>query len=194
MAQKQDPRDIIIAELQAEVDYLMRTMKEVADVTDQVMEEQDRLHAIELENQGLRLRAESHERENTFKREVNAVYSSFIDTQTSVLQTLQGGRASATATPGSVQNQLEALARKMASLNQSVEIMLDGGHPGPLLSEALEHWFKVRSGLGLDQKKVDTDYNRVKDFISFAGDKPINRYRYLECKRDFRVTYESGSS
>ncbi len=180
MAQKQDPRDIIIAELQAEVDYLMRTMKEVADVTDQVMEEQDRLHAIELENQGLRLRAESHERENTFKREVNAVYSSFIDTQTSVLQTLQGGRASATATPGSVQNQLEALARKMASLNQSVEIMLDGGHPGPLLSEALEHWFKVRSGLGLDQKKVDTDYNRVKDFISFAGDKPINRYRYLE--------------
>lgn len=56
MAQKQDPRDIIIAELQAEVDYLMRTMKEVADVTDQVMEEQDRLHAIELENQGLRQR------------------------------------------------------------------------------------------------------------------------------------------
>lgn len=30
MAQKQDPRDTIIAELQAEVDYLMRTMKEVS--------------------------------------------------------------------------------------------------------------------------------------------------------------------
>ncbi|KAE8235102.1 hypothetical protein A4X03_0g9900, partial [Tilletia caries] len=180
MAQKQDPRDIIIAELQAEVDYLMRTMKEVADVTDQVMEEQDRLHAIELENQGLRLRAESHERENAFKREVNTVYSSFIATQTSVLETLQRGKATGAAAPESVQTQLEALARKMACLNQSVEIMLDGGHPGPLLSEALEHWFKVRSGLGIDQKKVDTDYNRVRDFISYAGDKPINRYRYLE--------------
>lgn len=30
MAQKQDPRDTIIAELQAEVDYLMRSMKEVS--------------------------------------------------------------------------------------------------------------------------------------------------------------------
>lgn len=127
MAQKQDPRDIIIAELQAEVGYLMRTMKEVAGVTDRFMEEQDRLHAIEVENQGLRLRPESHERENVFKREVNAVHSSFIDTQTSVLQKLQPGRTITTTTPENVQNQLEALARKMASLIRSVEIMLDGG-------------------------------------------------------------------
>lgn len=180
MSEIQDPRDSIIAELKAEVEYLMKATQQIADVTDEVMEEQDRLHAIELENQELRLKAKALERENAFKLEVNAVYSSFVDTQTMVLETLRRTKAAGTSPSDTVQVQLQALASKMMNLSQSVEIMLDGGRPGPLLSAALEHWFRVRSGMGIDQKKIDTDYNRVKDFIGYAGDKPINKYRYLE--------------
>ncbi len=51
------------------------------------------------------------------------------------------------------------------------------------MSEAPEEWHVVRGGLGNDQKKVDTDYNRLRDFITFAGDKPINKYRCLEFQR-----------
>ena len=179
MREYQDPRDAIIAQLKAEVEYLINGAREIAEITDQVMAEQDRLHAIELENHELRIKAAAIERDNAFKREVNDVYSSFLNTQATILETLQRP-ASASVTPDPVIPGLEALADKIASLNKSVEIMLDGGRPGPLLSVALEEWFSVRCGLGIDQKKIDTDYNRIKDFIRFSGDRPINKYGFLD--------------
>lgn len=176
----QDPRDAIVAELKATIANMMEDARKIADVTDQIMDEQDRLHVIELENQEYRTTAASLERENAFKRQVNDVYSSFISTQATILENLQRRRETrpVAETPGL--SGLKALSDKIAALSSSVEIMLDGGRPGPLLSEALEDWFGVRSGLGIDQKKIDTDYNRVKDFIQFSGDKPINKYGFLD--------------
>ena len=180
MQENEDPRDAIIAELKAYIGTLMEDAQQIADVTDQVMEEQERLHAAQLELQENRLKAEALERDNAFKREVNAVYASYIQTQTAVLETLQRGGSAGTSAANAVLPQLEALSNKIAQLSKSVELVLDGGHPGPMLSVALEEWIEVRSGLGIDQKKIDTDYNRVKDFITFAGDQPINKYRYLD--------------
>ena len=180
MNEDQDPRDAIIAELKDVISSLIEDARQVADVTEQVMAEQDRLHALELENQEYRLNASAIERDSAFKREVNDVYSSFINTQAMILETLHRRRETEPLNPDPILPGLEALSEKIASLNSAVEIMLDGGRPGPLLSVALEEWFSVRSGLGIDQKKIDTDYNRIKDFIEFSGDKPINKYRFLD--------------
>lgn len=180
MNENQDPRDVIIAELKATIANLMDDARKIADVTDQVMDEQDRLHAIEVENQVYRMRADSLERENAFKRQVNDVYSSFINTQATMLGTLQHRRESKPLVQEPILPELKSLSDKIAALSSSVEIVLGGGRPGPLLSEALEEWFRVRSGLGIDQKKIDTDYNRIKDFVQFSGDKPINKYGFLD--------------
>lgn len=180
MNENQDPRDAIIAELKSVINGMMDDAKQVADATDHIMEEQDRLHAIELENREYRIRADVIARENALKREVNEVYSSFIATQATVLESLHRDRHAGLASADNPISGLAALSDKITSLNDSVALMLDGGKPGPLLSVALEEWFPIRSGLGIDQKKIDTDYNRIKDFIKFAGDKPINKYRFLD--------------
>lgn len=78
---------------------------------------------------------------------------------------------------------LAELMSGFSSLSSAVQTLLDGGPARPIMSEALEEWHIVRGGLGIDQKKVDTDYNRLKDFIAFAGDKPVNKYRFLEFQR-----------
>lgn len=78
---------------------------------------------------------------------------------------------------------LAELVSGFSSLSAAVQTLLDGGETRPLMSETLEEWHTVRSGLGIDQKKVDTDYNRLKYFIAFAGDKPVNKYRFLEFQR-----------
>ncbi|WP_435269005.1 hypothetical protein, partial [Shinella sp. BE166] len=57
MNENQDPRDAIIAELKAVISSLIEDARQVADVTDQVMAEQDRLHALELENQEYKVSA-----------------------------------------------------------------------------------------------------------------------------------------
>jgi len=114
------------------------------------------------------------------QREVNAVYTSTIETQKMVLATLDRAKSERATGTNDVLPLLEALSNKIADLGKSVELVLDGGHLGPLLSVALEEWIRIRGGLALDPKKVDTDYNRVKDFITFAGDKPINKYGYLD--------------
>ncbi|WP_172965685.1 tyrosine-type recombinase/integrase [Agrobacterium sp. FDAARGOS_525] len=180
MQDSQDPRDAIIAELRAYIEDLREEAQQIADVTDQVMEQQEQLHALELEKQANRLKVEALERDNAFKREVNAVYTSTLETQQMVLATLQRAKSERVNGTSDVLPHLEALSSKIADLGRSVELVLDGGHPGPLLSVTLEEWTKVRGGLGIDGKKIDTDYNRIKDFITFAGDKPINKYRYLD--------------
>lgn len=170
-----DPRDLIIAELRAYIKDLKDEAQQIADVTDQVMEQQEELHAIELEEQANRLRVEALERDNAFKREVNAVYTSTIETQKMVLATLDRAKSERANGTNDVLPLLEALSSKIADLGKSVELVLDGGHPGPLLSAALEEWTKLRGGLGIDGKKVDTDYTRK--FLT--GTQPILALRSL---------------
>ncbi|MFP5077417.1 site-specific integrase [Rhizobium sp. YIM 134829] len=180
MEENHDPRDAIIAELKAHIQNLMEDAREIAEVTDQVIEKQEQLHKAQMEEQQNRSKFEAIERDIAFKREVNAVYASYIDTQAAVIETLQRGSGVNGPAANALLPQLEAISNKIAHLSKSVELVLDGGHPGPLLSVALEEWINVRGGLGIDPKKVDTDYNRIKDFIAFAGDHPINKYRYLD--------------
>lgn len=61
---------------------------------------------------------------------------------------------------------------------------LDGGPPRPFLSESLEQWTnEIRYHEGIDPKKVRTDQNRINDFKEFAGDRPVNKYDFLDFQK-----------
>ncbi|CAN7610667.1 site-specific integrase [Rhizobium leguminosarum] len=74
---------------------------------------------------------------------------------------------------GALQSQVEVLSGK-------VDTSLDGGPTRPLLSEVLDPWIEQRRGLQIDKSKLKTDYNRINDFIKFAGDKPVNKYVFSD--------------
>lgn len=176
-----DPRDAIIAEMQAQIDELMEGSRQIAEITDEVMGQQERAHAAELDQQANQLKADALERENGLRREVNAAYLSYLETQATVLETLQRAKArNIPSPPEAIQPQLEALFAKVESLSDSVAMSLDGGPPRALFSDALEEWHKMRGGLGIDPKKVDMDYARMKDFMAYAGDRPVNKYRFFD--------------
>ncbi|RWX75962.1 hypothetical protein EPK99_20035 [Neorhizobium lilium] len=185
MSKLQDPRDAIVADLRRQIDELMEETRKTAVITDKVMEQQERVHAAELETQTLRLTAKALERESGFRRDVNAVYSSYLDTQATVLETLNSAKKGiASSASDAVLPKLEALSIRIASLSEAVETVLDGGPVRPLMSIALDEWHtSVRLGQGIAQKKTDTDYNRIKDFIEFAGDRPVNKYRYFDFQK-----------
>lgn len=49
-----------------------------------------------------------------------------------------------------------------------------------MASEELKRWtIDIRKGHAAD-KKVRTDRNRIADFLDFAGDRPVNKYRYSD--------------
>ncbi len=180
-----DPRDAIIAELKRMIDDLMDDARRTAEITDKVMEQQERVHAVEMEVQINRVREHALERENGFRREVNAVYASYVETQTTVLGALHAAKTRIEAKESDpINSQFAALFAKIESLGAAVGTVLDGGALRPLMSVALEEWHTdVRLGQGIGQKKTDTDYNRIKDFIEFAGDRPVNKYRYFDFQK-----------
>lgn len=182
MPDNTDPRDAIITELQQQLAQVMDEARKAWEATEQAIQAQESLHASELEQQANEMRVAALERENTLRRDVNAVYTSFVDTQATVLQTLE--KAKAERNVASVTPKLEALSEKIVSLNAAVETSLDGGYVRPLMSAALDQWHReIRVNQGIAEKKTDTDYNRLKDFIAFAGDKPVNKYRFFDFQR-----------
>lgn len=75
---------------------------------------------------------------------------------------------------------LGALQSQVESLSGKVDTSLDGGHVRPLLSEELDRWTQIRRGAQIGEKKVTTDFNRITDFMNFAGDKPVNKYVFSD--------------
>ena len=182
MPDNADPRDAIIAELQRQLAEVMDEARKMMEVTEEATQLQESVHAAELKQQELEIKAAVLERENTIRRDVNEVYTSFMETQATVLQTLEKAKAERSVT--TITPKLEALSEKIASLNAAVETSLDGGYIRPLMSVALDHWHNdIRVHQGIDGKKTDTDYKRIKDFIVFAGDRPVNKYRFFDFQR-----------
>jgi hypothetical protein len=74
----------------------------------------------------------------------------------------------------------DGVAGQIAELSELVRLSLDGGPPRPLASEELKRWATdLRKGHAAD-KKIRTDQNRITDFLDFAGDRPVNKYRYSD--------------
>lgn len=55
----------------------------------------------------------------------------------------------------------------------------EGGPANPLLLDKLEGWAELRKDHAQD-KKFKADQNRIRDFVVYAGNKPVNRYRFSD--------------
>lgn len=155
----EDARDKLIEELN---DLLLSMM----DTSEQALEDAEQRRKAEMEAVTVRLlAARSAEQQQLGER---------LETLTGKMKGLQ---ESVSKLPKSARDRV---ADQVAELSRLVRQSLDGGPPRPLASEELERWtINIRNGHAAD-KKVRTDRNRIADFLNFAGDRPVNKYRYSD--------------
>ncbi|MBJ6987268.1 hypothetical protein [Devosia sp. MC521] len=75
--------------------------------------------------------------------------------------------------------QRDGILAQLGELKDLVQMSLDGGAVRPLLLDELAKWTPLRKGHAAD-KKVKTDDNRIRDFVTFAGDRPVNKYKFSD--------------
>lgn len=176
-----DIRDSIIGQLEEIVSSLCRNLADTQDLHDSTTLALERKSEIDLKVAEARHLLELGQYQRDSRAQIEELGEGI-----SLLRQKALSLASDYNTPKQTDTSdrdLTELISGFSSLSAAVKTLLDGGHARPLMSECLEDWHTVRSGLGIDQKKVDTDYNRLKDFIAFAGDKPVNKYRFFEFQR-----------
>ncbi|MCJ9723563.1 site-specific integrase [Agrobacterium sp. SHOUNA12C] len=161
-----DIRDKVIAELQAQLQELTEQFQEYQETS-------ERLLAVEVHT----ARLSGQNEVMTLLQPVGAQLGMLADGMQAVEKKV---RSLPKKEQADAADALTAMQTQMAALAEKVQMSLDGGMPRPVMSECLETWTKVRRGTAIDGKKVDTDYNRIRDFIRFAGDKPVNKYGFLE--------------
>lgn len=164
-----DPRDLIIAELTAQIDALQDGFEHYKKSAEELRENAVKATRLEAENAHL--------------RELGEV-SAFVDSIADGMQVL-GSRVRSLPKKGQADtaDALAALQAQMTALSDKVQLSLEGGLPRPLLSKCLDDWTAVRRKTAVDKKKIDTDFNRITDFIRFAGDRPANKYRFFDFQR-----------
>lgn len=178
-----DIRDAIIAELTDMVEALIANAHEV-----EVLHEKHL--AVEVENTERRMLLEESRRQKVLGAKLKTLGKTIADVQPQLNQVIQqqqqsrdDGRSS--ENPASLELLMEsflAMNQQVADLSARVQTSIEGP-TRPLASEALETWTEVRRKTKVDPKKITTDYNRVTDFITFAGDKPLDKYTFLEFQR-----------
>jgi len=180
-----DPRDALIAELRAQMAASIEETRLALESADQIIQLQDRLHIEEMEKQANEITKAAMERELGLRQELKRVHTSYLDTQATVLDVLNKAKAQrATPSIELVSTKLDAFEERFAALHTAVEANLDGGYVRPLMSVALDEWHnEIRMKQGIKEKKTDTDYSRLQDFIEFAGDRPVNKYKFFDFQK-----------
>lgn len=176
-----DIRDMIIAELTDMVEALIANAYEV-----EVLHEKHL--AVEVENTERRMLLEESRRQKVLGAKLKTLGDTIADVQPRINQVIQqqrrdDGRPS--ENPASLElimKSFNAMSQQVADLSERVQTSIEGP-ARPLASEGLETWTDVRRKTKVDPKKITTDYNRITDFIAFAGDKPMDKYTFLEFQR-----------
>ncbi|WP_141682932.1 site-specific integrase [Agrobacterium tumefaciens] len=165
-----DARDIIIAELTAQIDALLDSFQQYKESAEELRQNAVSAARLEAENKHL---------------EDMGQMSGYIDSIADGMQVLEEkvNRLPKKAIGTDVGSTVAELQTQFLDLSREVRILLDGGPTRPLLSEALDDWTEIRGGFGIDPKKIATDHNRILDFIEFAGDKPANKYSFYDIQR-----------
>ncbi len=96
------------------------------------------------------------------------------------LQALKGGMENLKSAVARLPKpQRGGLEQEIGELTKLLRQSLDGGPIRPPASQELKRWIEIRVGHAAD-KKVRTDRNRITDFLNFAGDRPVNKYKYSD--------------
>lgn len=155
----EDARDNLVEELHELLLSVMQTSREALDTAEQ--RRKNDLYLLEL-----RLLTERSAEQKHFGKRLNVLKGHLVDLQDTVSRLPKSAR--------------DRVADQVAELSNLVRQSLDGGPPRPLASEELKRWTTyIRKGHAAD-KKVRTDQNRITDFLDFAGDRPVNKYRYSD--------------
>lgn len=154
-------KDELIEELQ---EMLIAAM----DMAESVSEAAERRRVAEMKAVTLNLMTEQHHEQLEMGRR---------------LQSLGGGIETLQHTIARLPKpQRDALAVQITELSALVKQSLQGGPVRPSALNELDRWLVLREGHA-SEKKIRTDANRIRDFIDFAGDKPVNAYRYSDFQR-----------
>ncbi len=175
-----DIRDAIIAELTDMVAAMIANAHEV-----EVLHEKHL--AMEVENTERRMLIEESRRQKVLGSKLKTLGDTIADVQPRINQVIQqrrddGGPSENPASLELIMKSFTAMSQQVADLSQRVQTSIEGP-PRPPASEALQTWTDVRRKTKVDPKKITTDYNRITDFITFAGDKPLDKYTFLEFQR-----------
>lgn len=172
----EDIRDKIIRELEAQLKERDDQLDEAVEVFKEYRENTRQVHETEI--QVVQAAAE-----NARLKEMGQM-SIYIDSIADGIQSLETKvRSLPKKGQAETADALTTLQAQMAALSAQVQMSLDGGALRPLLSECLEAWTLVRRETATAEKKIDTDYNRITDFIRFAGDRPANKYKFFDFQR-----------
>lgn len=175
-----DIRDAIIAELTEMVEALIANSHEIAVLHEKHL-------AIERQKTEVRMLLDESKRQKVLGAKLKNLGETIADVQPRINQVIEKQRRNdkppeELAALELVMKRFNAMSEQFADLSAKVDTSIEGT-PRPLASKALENWTEVRRTTKVDPKKVTTDYNRIRDFIAFAGDKPMDKYTFLEFQR-----------
>lgn len=180
-----DPRDALISDLQQQLVQVTEEAQSLVEVANQTIDTQDRLLVVERKKHELQMLHTALQREDRFKRDLDMLRTSFDEMHELVIKRLKEAKSkSSAAKDEAITLQFESMKQHLMALNESVEASLNGGFERPLMSVALEEWHReIRLKQGIQEKKTDTDYSRLQDFIEFAGDRPVNKYKFFDFQK-----------
>ena len=162
-------RKALISKLEILAIEDMKLTKHLLDVLGDDDQPQKLTPAQQLERSAFELSQARHEREKkTFHSESKANSEILIHEAIAVKSELEH-----------ISKQVTGMRDDITAVRESVNQSLEGGVAGPLTTDALEDWHhNIRLKEGINVKKTTTDYNRINDFIAFAGDQPVNKYKF----------------
>jgi hypothetical protein len=147
------------------IEELHELLISVLDSSEAALESAEKRRKLELEAVTLNLLTERATEQHRMHANLSALNGRMEGIQESVSKLPKRAR--------------DRVAEQVAELSDLVRQSLDSGPERPVASAELKRWIELRDGHAAD-KKVRTDRNRITDFLEFAGDRPINKYRYSD--------------
>jgi integrase len=175
-----DPRDATIARLRTQLNEAINLLLDYSVTSQKTIEMRERLSESKLKKLEAQMVIEALEREATHSKNLKrlgVVLERFKSQALNNAKELSSLRRSSGYSDFS--SQLESLTSMVSEIKESVDQNLETEIKRPLTTDALEDWHhNIRLKEGINAKKTTTDYNRIKDFIAFAGDQPVNKYKF----------------
>ncbi|MEP4149712.1 MAG: site-specific integrase [Lentilitoribacter sp.] len=175
-----DPRDATIARLRKQLNEAINLLLDYSVTSQKTIEMGERLSESKLKKLEAQMVIEALEREATHSKNLKrlgVVLERFKSQALNNAKELYSLRQDSRYTDFS--SQLESLTSMVSEIKESVDQNLETEIKRPLTTDALEDWHhNIRLKEGINAKKTTTDYNRIKDFIAFAGDQSVNKYKF----------------
>ncbi|MEP5622325.1 MAG: tyrosine-type recombinase/integrase [Hyphomicrobiales bacterium] len=162
-------RDQLISDLQ-------EMLVTVISDAETAIEQADERRELELKSLALKLRTAEFEKQRLMNERL-ARLGEAIHTLQNTAGEIGTNDAHLMGLPQAETNPVEGRLNHIESM---IESLISGGPPKPLLASVLDRWRETKIKQGVAQRNVDGQINRIKNFIEFAGERPLNEYKFLD--------------